>query len=548
MLCATALAAPQRRIALIIGNAAYGELGILRNPVNDASDMAAMLQQLKFEVTLLRDVGLRAMHEAVDTFSRQLRQDGVGLFYFAGHGVQVNGENYLIPLRANITREQDVFYEAMPVGRVLGGMEDAANQFNIVILDACRDNPYARQWRSVQRGLATMQAGRGSLIAYATAPGSAAIDGSGRNGIYTSSLLKYLPTPGLSVEQLFKKVRVEVIAATRNKQTPWESSSLVGDFTFVPEAPSSVPAVVSPLPPSAQAPVAPNPVGPDPEVVTWGLIEKSNEIEDFRAFLQEYPQGRFTPAARVRLQQLQRLANQQRPEQQRLTAQERQRLEREEAAARQQAEEQRVTAQERQRREREEAEARQRTGAQRRREQAPQPAQSTTTPQPLQVTRLEPEQSKREEKVGRFIKYDNGTALDTKTNLMWMTKDFRNIEERAPEDGNEALAWVEKMNRQRYGGYNDWRVPTSEEYKTTYETNKSKITYEREPVGYPEVFEDGGGELFWSNELAGQLIDSIENMRFKRTLRVYTFSFKSGRISPRNTGEGQSHYSIRLVR
>src|SRR5262245_65237710 len=92
MLCATALAAPQRRIALVIGNAAYGELGILRNPVNDASDMAAMLQQLKFEVTLLRDVGLRAMHEAVDTFSRQLRQDGVGLFYFAGHGVQVNGE------------------------------------------------------------------------------------------------------------------------------------------------------------------------------------------------------------------------------------------------------------------------------------------------------------------------------------------------------------------------------------------------------------------------------------------------------------------------
>jgi uncharacterized caspase-like protein len=224
MLCATALAAPQRRTALVIGNAAYGELGVLRNPVNDASDMAAMLQQLKFEVTLLRDVNLRAMREAVDTFSRQLRQGGVGLFYFAGHGVQVNGENYLIPLRANITREQDVPYEAMPVGRILGGMEDADNQFNIVILDACRDNPYARQWRSVQRGLAIVQAVRGSLIAYATAPGSVAIDGSGRNGIYTSYLLKYLPTPGLSVEQLFKKVRAEVIGATRNKQTPWESS------------------------------------------------------------------------------------------------------------------------------------------------------------------------------------------------------------------------------------------------------------------------------------------------------------------------------------
>src|SRR5215510_4828214 len=198
-LCTTALAAPQRRTALVIGNAAYGELVVLRDPVSDASDIAAMLQRLGFEVTLLHDVDLRATREAVDTFSRQLRQGGVGLFYFAGHGVQVNGENYLIPLRANITREQDVFYEAMPVGRILGGMEDADNQFNIVILDACRDNPYARQWRSVQRGLAAVQAVRGSLIAYATAPGATANDGSGRNGLYTSYLLKHLPTPGLSV-------------------------------------------------------------------------------------------------------------------------------------------------------------------------------------------------------------------------------------------------------------------------------------------------------------------------------------------------------------
>ena len=526
-LCTTALAAPQRRTALVVGNAAYGDIGTLRNPVNDASDIAAMLQRLGFEVILLRDVDLRAMREAVDTFSRQLRQGGVGLFYFAGHGVQVNGENYLIPLRANITREQDVPYEAMPVGRILGGMEDADNQFNIVILDACRDNPYARQWRSSQRGLAAVQAVRGSLIAYATAPGATANDGSGRNGIYTSYLLKYLPTPGLSVEQLFKKVRADVVEATRNKQTPWESSSLIGDFTFVPEAPSPVPAVASPALPPAPAPGVPASVGPDPEAVTWGLIEKSNEIEDISAFLKEYPQGRFAPAARVRLQQLQRLASQQRTEEQ-----------------------QRLATQERQRREREEAAVRQRAEAQRREEQKLQPKQSTTTPQPPQVARMEPALPKREEKVGRFIKYDNGTALDTKTNLMWMTKDFRSIEGRAPDSGDEALAWAEKMNRQRYGGYSDWRVPKIDEYRTIYVPEATKRSYTGKSVGYADAFEDGSGVWFWSGE-PGTLgnFSSRGNPQQDRLHRsVDGFNFRTGKVTPRDMPDNQDDASVRLVR
>jgi len=165
------IARAERRTALVMGNAAY-EVGLLRNPVQDASDMATALRQLGFEVTLLRDAARRPMIEAIDLFSRQLRQGGVGVFYFAGHGVQVGGENYLLPLDARIGREQDVPYEAVPVGRILGGMEDADNQLNILILDACRDNPFARQWRSSQRGLVGMQAARGSLIAYATAPGA----------------------------------------------------------------------------------------------------------------------------------------------------------------------------------------------------------------------------------------------------------------------------------------------------------------------------------------------------------------------------------------
>jgi len=145
LLLLPAPARAERRIALVIGNAAY-EMGVLRNPVHDASDMATALRRLGFEVTLLRDAARRPMVEAIDLFSRQLRQGGVGLFYFAGHGVQVSGENYLIPVDARIGREQDVPYEAVPVGRILGGLEDADNQLNILILDACRDNPFARQW------------------------------------------------------------------------------------------------------------------------------------------------------------------------------------------------------------------------------------------------------------------------------------------------------------------------------------------------------------------------------------------------------------------
>ena len=202
--------------------------------------MGAALSQLGFTVTMLRDADLRTMQEAIEVFLRQLRQGGVGLFYFAGHGMQVHGENYLIPLHARINREQDVPYEAVPVGRILGGMEDANNQLNIIILDACRDNPYLRQWRSSQHGLAVTQAARGSLIAFATSPGSVASDGSGRNGVYTFHLLKYLSTPDLSVEQLFKKVRRGVVEATKGLQTPWESSSLIGDFAFAPEAPSAL--------------------------------------------------------------------------------------------------------------------------------------------------------------------------------------------------------------------------------------------------------------------------------------------------------------------
>lgn len=220
-----------RRVALVIGNSAYPNAP-LRNPVNDARDMAAILRSLGFEVILRENASLRQMEEAVDLLWVRLKGGGAGLFFFAGHGLQVAGRNYLVPVDARLQAEQDVKYRCMDAGLVLGRMENAGNPLNIVILDACRNNPYARSWRSANEGLAKMDAPRGSLVAYATAPDSVAADGSGKNGIYTGQLLKNLRTPGIGIEELFKRVRIGVLKESGNKQVPWESSSLTGYFTF----------------------------------------------------------------------------------------------------------------------------------------------------------------------------------------------------------------------------------------------------------------------------------------------------------------------------
>ena len=247
-------AAVDSRLALVIGNGAYRSQP-LRNPVNDASDVAAKLEKLGFRVVLKTDVGRKAMDASIRQFGRDLLKGGLGLFYFAGHGMQVDGRNYLIPVDAQIESPSDVHFESVDAGRVLGKMEDAQNDMNIVILDACRDNPFARSYRSGSKGLARMDAPRGSIIAYATAPGAVAADGFGRNGIYTKHLLAHIDTPGLSIEKFFKNVRIGVIRETGDKQVPWESSSLTGDFFFSgqrglvvqasQEAPVKVPARVA---------------------------------------------------------------------------------------------------------------------------------------------------------------------------------------------------------------------------------------------------------------------------------------------------------------
>lgn len=229
-------AATEQRIALVIGNSAYSS-SPLKNPVNDATDMAISLQKMGFNVILQTNVSRRGMGMAVETFGKQLKGRDVGLFFYAGHAVQVNGVNYLIPIDANINQETDVEYEALDTGRILATMRNAKSMVNIVILDACRDNPYAHSFRSTTRGLAIISnAPMGTIVSYSTSPGDVALDGKGRNSPYTSSLIRYMKQPGLAIEQVFKNTRQKIIKETDGKQIPWELSSLRGDFYFVPKS------------------------------------------------------------------------------------------------------------------------------------------------------------------------------------------------------------------------------------------------------------------------------------------------------------------------
>jgi uncharacterized caspase-like protein len=222
------------RSALVIGNSAYAS-SPLANPVNDAEAMARLLEKRNFKVTLIQNADLRRMEAAVELFGKSLGAGGVGLFFYAGHGMQIEGRNYLIPVGAEINNERDVTYNAFNVGKVLGKMEDAGNRLNIVFLDACRDNPFARSFRTAQTGLAQMDAPSGTLIAYATAPGKVAADGvDGSNSVYTRYLLEQLGVPGQEIGPALRTVRGKVIETTRKQQVPWESTSLTGAFYITP--------------------------------------------------------------------------------------------------------------------------------------------------------------------------------------------------------------------------------------------------------------------------------------------------------------------------
>jgi len=283
-------AASANNYALLIGNSDYS-IGALDNPANDANDLANVLRAIGFETIVRLNGDAETMKAAIRDFGAKLQaNDGIGFFFFAGHGVQVNGENYLLPVGYPFRSEADIEKAAVPANLVLRYMEDSKNRVNVMVLDACRNNPFIKTRSLKTRGLAPMDAPSGSLVAFSTAPGTEASDGAGRNGLYTKHLMANIKVPGITVEQVFKRTREGVESESQRefgrKQSPREESSLKGSDMYFVAAPS--------------APSGTNLA--DIEVAYWSSISNSTNPADFESYLNLYPKGNFADIARNRLQ------------------------------------------------------------------------------------------------------------------------------------------------------------------------------------------------------------------------------------------------------
>lgn len=281
--CGAALA--QERLALVIGNGDYRAVTRLENPGSDATLIAASLEGLGFAVTLVTDADQATMQAAIGTFGKALRAAGpeaTGLFYYAGHGVQSFGTNYILPVDAELTDAADLGLVAIEAESILKQMFSARNRTNIVILDACRNNPFENLPDLGDNGLAEMKAPTGTFLSYATAPGSVALDGAEGNSPFTAALAAEIRVPGAQIEQVFKQVRVRVIEATGGKQTPWDTSSMTSQFTFA-------------------AALAPANAG---ELELWNSVRTTRDPVQVMLYLRAYPGSAHEPEARVLLQAL----------------------------------------------------------------------------------------------------------------------------------------------------------------------------------------------------------------------------------------------------
>jgi hypothetical protein len=296
--CVPAGALAAERVALLIGNNNYGTTP-LRNAVNDAKDLADALKELGFQVIMRENASRREMIEGIREFDKALEGANTALFFYAGHAMQFKERNYLIPIDAAMGSEEDVTFFSVEVAQIFDRMDRARTRFNFIILDACRDNPFAASFKLSSAGLAQMSTPSGTLIAYATSPGSVAADGFGRNGIYTKHILQNIRVPDLPVEIMFKRVREGVERETRKLQTPWDSSSLKGDFAFNASARSPGVAATAA---AATGPSADTTLGIEREF--WISVRDSNRPEDIRAYLDKYPNGNFAALARNRLDAL----------------------------------------------------------------------------------------------------------------------------------------------------------------------------------------------------------------------------------------------------
>ena len=267
----------EKRVALVIGNSTYKNISKLSNPVNDAKLMARVLEEQGFEMVQGLDLEYRAMKRLIRSYTKKLQdygRDTIGFIFYAGHGLQIGGTNYLIPVGAEIGKQGDVDIEAISASSLLFGVKEARNRLNIIVLDACRNNPYRGMFRSVSRGLSQMGAPSGSLIAFSTGPGNVAADGTGKNSPFTAALAKSLLVPGLTIELVFKKTRQQVFESSNKQQLPWINSSLLGEFY--------------PAGQRRQKTDRSEPVKSSDAAREWRTLSDSNDVGDLKAFIAQF--------------------------------------------------------------------------------------------------------------------------------------------------------------------------------------------------------------------------------------------------------------------
>lgn len=291
------------RVALVIGNAAYAGNAALANPVNDARAMSDTLRGLGFTVVELRDSSKAQMTDAIAKVQSSLNgQQGVGMLYYAGHGMQLDWRNYMVPVDAKLQTSSDIPAQTVDIEQVITAFKTAGNRMNILVLDACRDNPFAQNGsRPSAKGLAPLDAPPGTFLAYATAPGNVAEDGDTQgpngtsgNGLYTQYLLQELKKPIAKIEDVFKRVRLNVRQKSAGRQIPWESTSLEDDFFF-----NTGRVVAAVVPSEAERDKA-----FESEKADWDAIKDSTRADDFYAFLQKYPTGLISQLATATLERL----------------------------------------------------------------------------------------------------------------------------------------------------------------------------------------------------------------------------------------------------
>ncbi len=295
------------RFALVIGNSAYTGSPPLKNPKNDAELISKTLIEVGFKVSTVTDASQRQMRRAMLDFSRTLREnkDSIGLFYYAGHGVQVRGVNFMVPITADIKDEEEIQFEGVDVNDFLNTMRSSNARLNIVILDACRNNPFARSFRSASRGLAPVQAASGTLIAYSTAPGDVAFDGNGLNSPYTLALSRFIRQGDLSVETVFKRVLAEVEDSTKKKQTPWLTGAFRGEFYFKRKKGAKQEKA---LPRNQVTSNSTRSVSPTAsmEKLFWKSIVNSTNPASFKAYMTAFPNGTFRGLASIKIAELEK--------------------------------------------------------------------------------------------------------------------------------------------------------------------------------------------------------------------------------------------------